>query len=84
MPCRTRIELQVESDWRESMQRHCYNERLLRHRYEYYGQHERAAAVELKSCKELAAKFSAAGAAAGTAGGGGVSADGQQGAAAAA
>jgi hypothetical protein len=59
---RSRLELQVESEWREATQRQCYNERLLRHRYEYYGRAEQAAAVELKACKELARRFSPGGA----------------------
>ena len=54
---RTRIELQIETEWREGMQRACYNERLLKHRYEYFGQKDKAARVSLASCDALAQKF---------------------------
>jgi len=54
---RLRMELQIEADWKEEMQRACYNERLLRHRYEYFGQKDRAAQVSMASCEALAKKF---------------------------
>jgi DnaJ family protein B protein 12 len=57
---RTRLEYQIESDWKDMMRKKCYNERLLKHRYEYYGQQEKAAKVALSSCETLAEKFAGA------------------------
>lgn len=54
---RTQLEYQVETDWREMMQKKCYNERLVKHRYEYYGQPEKAAKVQLSSCDAITEKF---------------------------
>ena len=54
---RARLEYQVESDWKELMQKQCYNERLMKHRYEYYGQPDKAARVSLQSCQALTEKF---------------------------
>ena len=56
---RTRIELSIESEWRQSMQQTCYQERLLKRRFEYYGQKERADEVKLTACDELARRFGA-------------------------
>jgi len=56
---RTRLEYQIESDWKDMMRKKCYNERLIKHRYEYYGQREKAAKVALLSCETLAEKFGA-------------------------
>lgn len=58
---RTRIEYQVEADWREMMEKRCYNERLVKHRYEYYGQVEKAARVKLSSCDAIKEKFTMSG-----------------------
>lgn len=54
---RTRLEYQIESNWKELMQKKCYQEKLVRHRYEYYGQPEKAAKYPLTSCDALRAKF---------------------------
>jgi DnaJ family protein B protein 12 len=54
---RTRLEYQIESNWKELMQKKCYQEKLVRHRYEYYGQPEKAAKYPLTSCEALTAKF---------------------------
>lgn len=54
---RTRLEYQIESNWKELMQKKCYQEKLVRHRYEYYGQPEKAAKYPLASCDALRAKF---------------------------
>lgn len=54
---RSRIELTVESEWRNAMQHACYQEQLLKKRLEYYGKWERAAAVPLTSCHEVTYRF---------------------------
>lgn len=54
---RTRLEYQIETSWKDMMQKKCYQEKLVKHRYEYYGQPEKAAKVSLASCDTLAAKF---------------------------
>lgn len=54
---RTRLELSIENEWRQSMQQTCYQERLLKRRFEYYGQKERAEQVKLTACDELAKRF---------------------------
>lgn len=54
---RTRVELSIENEWRQSMQQTCYQERLLKRRFEYYGQKERAEQVKLTACDELARRF---------------------------
>lgn len=54
---RTRLEYQIESTWKEVMQKKCYQEKLVRHRYEYYGQPEKAAKYPLTSCEALKEKF---------------------------
>ncbi len=59
---RTRVELSIENDWRQSMQQTCYQERLLKRRFEYYGQKERAEQVKLTACDELAKRFGGGGA----------------------
>ena len=58
---RTRVELTAESEWREAMQQECYKERVLKRRYEYYGQMTKAAQVKLTSCIHLTNKFSGGG-----------------------
>lgn len=58
---RMRLELQVESDWREAMQRNCYNEQMLRQRYQFYGQRQKAEQMKMPSCDELARKFGGGG-----------------------
>jgi DnaJ homolog subfamily B member 12 len=57
---RTRLELSIENEWRQSMQQTCYQERLLKRRFEYYGQKERAEHVKLTACDELARRFGGA------------------------
>lgn len=54
---RTRLEYQIESSWKDMMQKKCYQEKLARHRFEYYGQPEKAAKVSLASCEALQEKF---------------------------
>jgi DnaJ family protein B protein 12 len=73
---RARLELEVEAEWRDLMQRQCYAERMAKHRFEYYGQRERAARASLASCEKLEA-FGRGGlraAAAGASGAGGAGA----------
>jgi hypothetical protein len=65
---RARLEAAIEKDWREAMQQHCYNERMLQQRYRYYGHNAKADGMELRSCKALDERFNphpAGGAAAG-------------------
>lgn len=54
---RSRVELTVEGDWRAAMQQQCYQERVLKRRYEYYGHRKKAEAIKLASCEELARRF---------------------------
>jgi DnaJ family protein B protein 12 len=54
---RTRIEYQIESSWKEMMQRRCYQERLVKARWESYNQPEKAAKASLASCEALETKF---------------------------
>ena len=54
---RSRVEMTAEGEWKQGMQQACYQERLLKRRYEYYGQAAKAAQVKLNSCEELARKF---------------------------
>lgn len=54
---RTRIELSIENEWRQTMQQTCYQERVLKRRFEYYGQKLRAEQVKLTACDELARRF---------------------------
>jgi hypothetical protein len=58
---RTRIELSIENDWRAAMQQSCYQERLLKRRFEYYGQKQRADQVKLTACEELGRRFGGGG-----------------------
>ena len=58
---RTRVELTAETEWRQAMQQNCYQERLMKRRFEYYGQAERAAAVSLSSCHEIDKRFGSGG-----------------------
>jgi hypothetical protein len=65
---RVRLEHQIESEYRTSLQQQCYNERMLQQRYHYYGRREEAKRMELRSCDELSRRF---GSRTGTATGGG-------------
>ena len=55
--CRVRLEHQIESEYRASLQQKCYNERMLQQRYHYYGRREEAKRMELRSCDELSRRF---------------------------
>jgi DnaJ family protein B protein 12 len=54
---RSKVEYTIETEWRDVMQQACYQERVLKRRYEYYGHKDRAAAVNLESCNELSQRF---------------------------
>jgi hypothetical protein len=54
---RTRIEMSIENEWRQTMEQTCYQERVLKRRFEYYGQKEKAEQVKLSACDELARRF---------------------------
>lgn len=54
---RSKVEYTIETEWRDAMQQACYQERVLKRRYEYYGHKDRAAAVSLESCNELSRRF---------------------------
>lgn len=54
---RGKVEMEIERDWKDVMQKQCYNERLLKQRFEYYGQYDKAQKVSMASCEEVLRKF---------------------------
>ena len=47
---RVRLEYEIEATFKEQVQRRCYQERLVKARYESYGQADKAAKASLASC----------------------------------
>jgi len=54
---RVRLEYEIEATFKEQVQRRCYQERLVKARYESYGQADKAAKASLASCELLDATF---------------------------
>lgn len=58
---RVRLEYEIEATFKEHVQRRCYQERLVKARYESYGQTDKASKASLASCELLDSKFSTTG-----------------------
>jgi DnaJ homolog subfamily B member 12 len=54
---RNRLEKVIEEEYKQALNAQCSQERMIQQRYKYFGQHEKARAVQLKSCEELVIKF---------------------------
>lgn len=57
--CRLRLENQVETQYKETLQQACYQERMMQQRYRYYGHKRKAEEMKLENCQELSDRFSA-------------------------
>lgn len=55
--CRQRAEHGIEVDYKDRVEKECYQERLQQQRLARWGYADRAAAVKMTSCEELASRF---------------------------
>lgn len=55
---RHRLEAGIENEYREFLNNDCYQQRMLKQRYQYFGQQRRADGISLASCQTLERIFS--------------------------